>query len=145
MRRFCILLLLSTCYLSACARTMTGRDVEFENADKFIKEKRYTEAVATYSKIAKESPASARGANALFASASARASYDNPQKDYALALQQFDEFLRLYPNNEKARDAQNWRYVLRLLLELRKENEHLTTSIEQLKELDIRHEERRKQ
>lgn len=143
MRSFSIILLLSTCCLSACAQTLLKPDIEFENADRFIKEKRYSEAIATYGKIAKESRTSERGANALFASASARAFYDNPQKDYVLALREFDEFLRLYPKNEKARDARNWRYFLEMLLELRKENERLSSNIEQLKELDIRHEERR--
>ncbi len=144
MRKFFVLLLLSTCLLSACTGILGRRDVEFENAGRFIKEKRYGEAVATYSKIARESPASERGASALFACASVRAFYDNPQKDYALALQGFDEFLRLYPNHDRALDAQNWRSVLKMLLELKKENEHLATSIEQLKQLDIRHEERRR-
>jgi len=143
-RTFSSILLLSTCCLSACAGILAGPDIELENAGRFIKEKRYNEALATYGRIVKQSRTSERGANALFASASARAFYDNPQKDYVLALREFDEFLRLYPNNEKARDAQNWRYFLETLLELKKENERLTTNIEQLKELDIRHEERRR-
>lgn len=144
MRRLVALVLLSTCCLSACARLMGVWDGEFENAGRLVKERRYNEALATYCKIARESPASERGASALFACASVRAFYDNPQRDYALALQEFDEFLRLYPNDERARDAQNWRSVLKAVLDLKKENEHLTTSIEQLKELDIRHEERRR-
>jgi outer membrane protein assembly factor BamD (BamD/ComL family) len=115
-----------------------------ENAGRLVKERRYAEALATYCKIAKESPASERGASALFACASVRAFYDNPQRDYGLALQEFDEFLQLYPNNEKAGEAQNWRSVLKVVIDLKRENEHLTTSIEQLNQLDIRQEERRR-
>lgn len=148
MRKFLVLLLVSVFCLTGCARFKggqdVGRDVEFENADRFAKEKRYSEAIAVYSNIAKESPDSERGANALFASASARAFYDNPHKDYTLALQEFNEFLQLYPSSEKAREAQNWRYFLKMMLELKKENEHLTKSIEELKRIDIRHEERRR-
>lgn len=143
MRRFFVLLLLSTCFLSACAGILGRRDAEFETAGRLVREKRFSDAVATYAKIARESPASERGANALFACATVRTLYDNPQKDYALALQGFDEFLRLYPNHDRALDAQSWRSVLKMLLELKKENEQLAASIEQLKRLDVRQEERR--
>ena len=144
MRRFFIILLLSVFCLSGCARLTGVQDAELQGADKFFKKKQYSEALEAYNKIAEESAGTERGANALFAAASAQAFYDNPQKDYALALQEFEEFLRLYPNNEKARDAKNWRYFLKMLIELKKENENLATSIEQLKRIDIRHEERRK-
>jgi outer membrane protein assembly factor BamD (BamD/ComL family) len=143
-RRLLGLVLISACCLSACAWTPGGRDVELERAGRLVKERRHGEALATYCKIARESPGTERGANALFACASVRASYDNPQRDYALALQEFDEFLRLYPTNEKSREAQNWRFLLKAMLELKKENEGLTTRIEQLKQLDIRQEERRR-
>jgi outer membrane protein assembly factor BamD (BamD/ComL family) len=119
------------------------QDAEFDSADGFIKEKRYNEAIAAYNKIAQESMGSERGARALYNSAFAHAFYDNPHKDYVLALQGFEEFLREYPDNERASDAQNWRSTLKMVQELKKENEHLTKSIEELKQIDIRHEERR--
>ena len=154
MRKFFFILLLSACCLWGCASIQArihggpqgghGQDAEFDSADGFIKEKRYNEAIAAYNKISQESKGSERGANALYASALVRVFYDNPQKDYALSLQEFDEFLRLYPSNEKVREAQNWRYFLKMMLELKKENEHLNESIEQLKRLDIRHEEQRR-
>lgn len=144
MRRLLGLVLISACCLSACAWITGSRDVELERAGRLVKERRHTEAMAAYCKIAKESPGTERGANALFACASVRASYDNPQRDYALALQEFDEFLRFYPTNERSREAQNWRSLLKTVLELKKENEGLATRIEQLKQLDIRHEERRR-
>jgi outer membrane protein assembly factor BamD (BamD/ComL family) len=120
-------------------------DVDLENADKFFREQKYSEAIAAYDKIAKDSPRSERGARALYGAALTHAYYDNFHTDYVLALQRFDEFVRAYPNNERASEAQNWRSVLKIMLELKKENEHLTKSIEQLKRIDIRHEERRRQ
>ena len=148
MRRLLFLVLLLTCCFPACARYKadhTDHDVGFENADRLFQEKKYSDAIAAYDKIAKDSPRSERGARALYDVAFTHAFYDNPHKDYVLALQGFDEFLRVYPNSEKARDAQNWRSVLKMVQELKKENGHLTKSIEQLKRIDIRHEERRKE
>ncbi len=74
----------------------------------------------------------------------------NPQRNYAQAIEELDEFLRLYPDNVRVPDAQNLRFLLKVVIDLKKENEHLSKSIgqlnksiEQLKKLDIRHEERR--
>lgn len=144
MRRLFFLVLLLACCLSACARYMADHDVDLENADGFFREKKYSEAIAAYDKIAKDSPRSELGARALYNAAFTRAFYDNPHKDYVLALQGFDEFLREYPDTEKANDAQNWRSILKMVLELKKENEHLIKNIEELKRIDIRHEERRR-
>ncbi len=149
MRKLLVFLLLAACVLSGCARLRgegeqpIAADTEFRDAGSLVKEKQYNEAIAIYAKIARESAGSQRGANALFASASAHAFYDNPQKDYVQALQQFDEFLRAYPNDEKTDEARNWRYFIKMVLELRKENERLNKNIEELKRIDIRHEERR--
>ncbi len=149
MKKLLVLLLLAACVLWGCARLRgegeqaVAVDVEFRDADGLFKEKHYSEAIAVYAKIARESAGSQRGANALFASASTHVFYNNPQKEYSLALQEFDEFLRAYPNDEKAEEARNWRYFIKTLLELRKENEHLNKNIEELKRIDIRHEERR--
>lgn len=81
--------------------------------------------------------------DAQFEVAYLQAAYDNPAKDFAQALAGFNEFLWRYPNHAKARDAENWRAVLKLILDMKKENDRLNKSIEQLKKLDIRHEERR--
>jgi outer membrane protein assembly factor BamD (BamD/ComL family) len=109
-----------------------------------VKEKKYPEAVSSYDKIAKKSAGTELGAEALFSAAQLRAWYDNPSRDLSGALQRFDEFLKHYPEHEKAREAQNWRYYIKTVLDLRRDNEQLTRNIEQLKNVDIRHEERRK-
>jgi len=145
-RRFFMILVLTACCVSGCARFKAEQaaHAELQAADRFFCEKQYSEAVAAYEKVAIEATGTDQGANALFAAAFAQAFYDNPHKDYVQALKYFEEFLRLYPNSEKAPEAQNWRYYLKTVIDLKKENEHLTSSIEQLKKLDIRHEERRR-
>jgi outer membrane protein assembly factor BamD (BamD/ComL family) len=143
-RRLFFFMLLLTCCFSACARYKADHDVDLENADRFFREKKYPEAIVSYDRIAKDSPRSERGAQALYDVAFTHAFYDNPHKDYMLALQGFDEFLRVYPNDDRASEARNWRSILKIVLELKKENEHLAKSIEELKRIDIRHEERRK-
>jgi outer membrane protein assembly factor BamD (BamD/ComL family) len=120
------------------------QDADFENADQLIQEKKYNAAIAIYSRIAKEAPRSERGADALFAAATTRICFDNPGKDYQTALQEFDEFLRLYPKSDKAHDARNWRSVIKTVVDLRKENDNFRQNIEQLKKIDIKHEERRR-
>jgi outer membrane protein assembly factor BamD (BamD/ComL family) len=152
-----LVLLLAAYMMSGCARIIGGQDTEFYRADSFLKEKKYPEAITAYRQIAQENDNPERAANAQFALASALAYYDNPQKDYELALHEFDEFLTRYPDSDKAPEAQQWRSLLHTIVDLEKENEnlarnveqykqnieHLNKNIEQLKQLDIMHEKRR--
>ncbi|HXY55962.1 MAG TPA: hypothetical protein VEM40_14965 [Nitrospirota bacterium] len=165
MRRL-LLILLAAYSLSGCARLAGGPDTEFYRADSFLKEKKYSEAIIAYRQIANDIANPERAANAQFALASTLEYYDNPQKDYALALQEFDQYLARYPDSDKAQEAQQQRSLLQIIVELEKENHNLTKSIEQykqnveqykqnidrltksiekLKQLDIQHEERRRQ
>ncbi len=123
--------------------TLTGPELEYQNAAALVKEKKYQEALAEYRKIATDSPESSVAGDSLFEAAYLQIFYDNPEKNYSQALSGFDEFLKRYPDHAKAEDARNWRGVLKTILDTRKENEHLLKNIEQLKNLDIRHEERR--
>ncbi len=135
MKQLCVLIAL-TVLLSSCA-SFTGPGREVQTANDLVQSKKYTEAIALYRKSIREHPTSSSSADARYGLATALASFENPQRDYAQALQEFDEFVRLYPGDARIREAQNWRQVLRTLHDLSK-------SIEQLKRLDIRHEERRK-
>jgi outer membrane protein assembly factor BamD (BamD/ComL family) len=153
-----VVLLLSSICLSGCARIIGGQDTEMYRAESLLRERDYPEAIAVYRQIAKETDDPERAAHAQFALASALAYYDNSLKDYAAAFQEFDQFLKMYPDDEKANEVRQWRSLLRMIVELEKENEnlnknieqykqnieHLNKSIEQLKQLDIRHEERRR-
>jgi outer membrane protein assembly factor BamD (BamD/ComL family) len=152
------ILLLASISVAGCARIIGGQDTEMYRAEGLLRDRAYPEAIAAYRQIAKETADPEREANAQFALASAFAYYDNPQKDYATALQEFDQFLKLYPDDEKAHEAQQWRSLLSAIVELERENEnlnknieqykqnieHLNKSIEQLKQVDIMHEERRR-
>ncbi len=122
---------------------LTGPELEYQNAATLVKEKRYQEALAVYRGISTNSPQSPMASDAFFQTAYLLVLYDNPQKDFNQALSGFDEFLNRYPDHAKAEDARNWRIVLKTILDARKENERLTRKIEELKKLDIKHEERR--
>ncbi len=143
MKSFILIVLAIVCF-SGCASFSPGADPEFRKADELVNAKKFGDAEAAYEKISKESRGTERGADALFFASVTYVYYDNPRKDYQKAFQSFDDFLRAYPNNKMARDAQNWRAILKTVLEMKKDNERLTKSIEQLKRIDIRHEERRK-
>jgi TolA-binding protein len=139
-------ILLTLFALAACvppAPKAPGPEADYQRAASLIKEKRYQEAITAYRKIAAEAPSSPAAGDALFQAACLSAWYDNPRKDYAQALQAFEEFLTRYPLHARVQDARNWRDLLKTILEIKKENERLNRSIEQLKKLDIRHEERR--
>jgi outer membrane protein assembly factor BamD (BamD/ComL family) len=148
-RSFLSLILLAA--ITACVPSppptavATGPELAYENARASAKEKKYTKAIAAYRKIAADSPQSPLAAEALFEIAYLQAFYDNPQKDYELALTGFDEFLKRFPHHEKAPDAKNWRVLLKTILDMKKENEQLHESIEELNKLDVRHEEQRKE
>ncbi len=142
--------MIRSCIIALCVIALAGcsgrflQDGDLAGADKLLKQKKYTEAAGSYDKISREAAGTDRGAVALFEAARVRTSYDNPHRDYATALQKFDEFVRKYPNSEMVYDAQSWRSILKAIVELKKENEQLTKSIEQLQKIDVRHEERRK-
>ena len=142
-------ILLTVILLSGCATTpqipvATGPEVDYQNAAVFAKEKKYSDAIAAFRKIADEKPRSPFAADSLFEAAYLQAFYDNPQKDYAQALADFDEFLKRFPKHTKSREAKNWRMVLKTVVDAKKENEQLRESIEHLIQLDIRHEEQRR-
>jgi len=156
--RFMMVLLLASICLAGCARIIGGQDAEMYRAESLLRERDYPEAIDAYRQIAKDTTDPERAAHAQFALASALAYYDNSLKDYTAAYQEFSQFLKMYPDDEKANDARQWRSLLRVIVELERENEnlnksneqykqnidHLNKSIEQLKQLDIMHEERRR-
>ncbi len=144
-------MLCSSLGLAGCARPSAPTDLpiapvtELQNAENLFTQRKYTDAVNAYRQILTDSPAPtpAVAANAQYGIAFILAYHDNPQRNYALAVQKLEEFLRLYPDNARVREAQNLRFILKAFIDVKKENEHLNKSIEQLKKLDIRHEERR--
>ncbi len=142
--RYLILLVVLAGGLASCARFQPVQDVDLKQAGALVQEKKFKEAAELYESVATRSPGTALGAEALFSAARVRCQFDNPQKEYQHALQDLDEFLRIYPDNGLAGDAQDRRSLIRTILELKKENERLSNSIEELKRVDIRHEEQRR-
>ena len=132
---FVIILSVLVPLLACAALTVPGRDVR--TADSLFRENQYSNAVAQYRTVIRDYPDSSWAGDARFGLAATLAYFDNPQRDYAQALQEFEEFLRLYPDHAKTREAQNWRQVLKTL-------DHLSKNIEQLERLDVKHEEKRK-
>jgi outer membrane protein assembly factor BamD (BamD/ComL family) len=122
----------------------TGPEADYQNASRLIQEKKYEDAIAACRKVADSSPQSPVAADALYNAAYLNVFHDNPHKDFGQALAGFDEFLKRYPHHAKAQDARNWRSALKVIVEVRKENDRLNKKIEGLKKLDIRHEERRR-
>ena len=147
MNRIVLLFLCLSTGLAGCVHLSapTMQVTELQNAENLFNQRKYNDAVNAYRKILTDSPtpAPAVAANAQYDIAFILAYYDNPQRNYAQAIQELDEFLRLYPTDSRVSEAQNLRFMLKAVLDMKKENEHLSKSIEQLKNLDIRHEERR--
>jgi outer membrane protein assembly factor BamD (BamD/ComL family) len=139
------LVLIAVILLSGCATTpiASGPEADYQNAEALAQENKYLEAIAAYRKLADDSPQAPLAADSLFEASYLQAFYGNPQKDYAQALAGFEEFLKRFPKHAKAREAKNWRAVLKTIVDAKKENERLRKSIEELNKLDIRHEERR--
>ena len=117
--------------------------VAMQSAEKAFQAGDIAGSLATYRRVMMVYPSSPESADALFATGYLLAYFANQQKDYHQALAVFDEFAMKYPKHVKIAEANNWRAILKAIIECRKENEHLTRSIEQLKKLDMKHEERR--
>ena len=143
--RHLILLVVLAGGLASCAHLQPQpvQDADTRLAGSLVQEKKFKEAAELYEKVAARALGTALGAEALFSAARIRCQYDNPQKEYQHALQDLDEFLKTYPDSELAGDAQDRRSLIKTILELKKENERLSNSIEELKRVDIRHEEQR--
>ena len=146
MRR--ILLLICVVCLTGCFASSQGElspETAYQRAEDAVQAKQYHEALDYYGKIVSQSPSSPLAADALYEMAVIHTLRDNSHRDFAQALRLFEDFVKKHPDHLKYREAQAWVYVLKYTLDLRRENEVLKKNIEQLKRLDIRHEERRKE
>ena len=112
-------------------------------AQKLAQGSKYPEAVSAYRLVLHEHPNTEWAPEAKFGIALAYASADNPQRDYAAAIEEFDEFLSLYPGDKRASEAKSWIQALKSLHDAKKENERLNKTIEKLKQLDVRQEQKR--
>jgi outer membrane protein assembly factor BamD (BamD/ComL family) len=112
-------------------------------AEKLAQEAKYAEAITAYRAIGQEYPNTEWAPEAKYGIALVYLSTGNPHRDYAAAITEFDEFLSLYPSDKRASEAKNWRQILKVLLETKKDNDRLNKNIDKLKQLDVRQEEKR--
>ncbi|HWR71658.1 MAG TPA: tetratricopeptide repeat protein [Nitrospirota bacterium] len=136
-----VLVLASLLAFSGCAAMLSS---DLDKAESLYQQKKYAEALKSYKQVVAHSLSSRQQAEARYSIALIQASPDNPQKNYTHAMESFEEFVKLYPGHEKAGEALIWKNTLRVLLDEKRECEQLKKNIEQLKKLDIRHEEKRK-
>jgi outer membrane protein assembly factor BamD (BamD/ComL family) len=121
--------------LSSCSIITGTRDIAI--ADNFVQKRDFANAVSAYRKLLEENPDSFYARDARFRLAMALIAADNPHKDYLQALHEFEAFAKQFPNDRRTAEIQNWIVALRTLTDLSK-------NIQDLKKLDIRHEERRR-
>ena len=154
-----IIILAIICCITGCAETpvkpvvplVSPSELDYQSAAMLMKENKFNEAISLYRKIITEAPGTQLESDSQYQIAIAHAFTENPEKSYVVAIQDFEEFIRLHPSDGKVLEAQNWISMLKLYSELKKQNESLKKeneqfrkSIEELNRLDIRHEERRK-
>ncbi|MDA8098864.1 MAG: tetratricopeptide repeat protein [Nitrospiraceae bacterium] len=113
-------------------------------AQRLQKESRFTDALASYRKIIQAYPGTEWASTAQYRIALIYVNAENPHRDYAQALVEFDEFLAKFPSHELASEARSWRHAIKMILDTKKENERLNRSIEKLQQLDVQQEERRR-
>jgi len=144
-RKFFVLFATLLC-LSGCVflGAPSGTEKEFHAAVVSVKAKRYQEAAVAYNRIISDSPGSALAADALFELALVHAHRDNPERNYTRAMHAFEDFIKRYPDDRRMDEAQTWISLLKTVQDLKKQNEALNESIEQLKRVDVRHEEKRR-
>ncbi len=109
-----------------------------------MKDKNYLAALTEFKLIRSEYPGSPEAASAHFTTALIHAMPDNPEMNIGEAIQEFEAFRRKYPDDKRSQETEAWIFTLTSNMELKKENDKLNKNIEQLKRLDIRHEELRK-
>lgn len=112
-------------------------------ASRLVTEHKFPQAIAEYRRILRDYPDSEAASEAKYGIAMVYVSADNPQRDYAIAIVEFDEYLAQYGQSRHADDARSWRQAIKVILDTRKENERLNKNIEKLKQLDMRQEEKR--
>lgn len=113
---------------------------ELSHADNLFSSKKYNDALTGYRKVLQDYPGSHAAAEAQFSIAYTLICSDNSDMDYEQALEEFDKFIKLYPDDSMVYEANNWRTLLKTLSDARKENLRLNSKIDQLKQLDIRRE-----
>lgn len=135
---------------SNCAKSFT--------TDKIIKPEDFSKEIARLEAIAKSADLSAQP-KAHLQLALLYSHYKNPNSDYIVALKELETYISLDPEDGRATEIQNLLAILRRFKKITDENQQIKVkveqlflenseikkAVEQLKHLDIRMEEKRKE
>jgi TolA-binding protein len=134
------IMLFTLILLSGCAPLgiLTDSMIDFRDAGVLVEENKFQKALSAYNKIVTETAPSALAADALYETGLVHAHPDNPKQDYAKAVRAFEQFVKHYSDHKRAAEARIWISSLKTVQELHKQ-------IDDLKRIDIRYEERRRE
>lgn len=150
MIRFTVsLLMICILALGGCAQFLSGglsghsQSPLLTQAEQLKKQGNFADALKAYRQVVQDHPGQDVAAMAKYSIALIYLDVENPEKDFALAQAEFDSFIAQFPQHRRAAEAKSWRQMIKLALDAKKENERLNKNIEQLKQLDVRQEEKR--
>jgi len=103
----------------------------------------YSREIAKQKKVTKSHPERSERVKAHLYLARLYASYKNPNKDYALALEELNTYISLNPKAAKEYAVQNRLHLLKEIEQLSEKNVKLEQAIEELKLLDQQIEQKR--
>jgi hypothetical protein len=103
----------------------------------------YSREIAKQKKAIKRHPERSKRVKAHLYLADLYASYKNPNKDYALALEELNTYISLNPKAAKEYAVQNRLHLLKEIAQLSEKNVKLEQAIEELKLLDQQIEQKR--
>jgi len=103
----------------------------------------YGREIARLKNVIKTHPERSERVKAHLHLGSLYSSYKNPNKDYALAIEQLNRYISLNPSTSQEYDVQNRLHLLREIAQLSQENVKLGQTIEELKLLDQQIEQKR--
>ncbi|MCL5879095.1 MAG: outer membrane protein assembly factor BamD [Deltaproteobacteria bacterium] len=127
MKKSSFIIILIILLTQSCAATIRSRQALY-HADTLFDNRKYNEAIKSYSEVTTRYPKSYAAEEAQYLIAYTLVYYDNPDADYARALIEFNRFIRLYPSDNKIREARNWVNVLHMLNHTINENKTLQSS-----------------
>ena len=108
-----------------------------------LKPGEYEKEIARLQRVILNHPERSEKAEAYFKLAKLYASYNNPDMNYEVALQQLTNYITFHPQAGKDYDVQNRLNLLEKITQLSEENTTLKQSIEDLKILDQQIEQKR--
>jgi len=116
-----------------------------EKAKSLFQQGRYSEAIVQYRKLLLKSKDKSVVEMAQYQLAYTLAFYKNPKRDCQDALNEFQLFLKRYPESVRRDEAANWVYLLNQYLSKKSENERLRDDIKKLVDIDIEAEQKQNQ